>query len=273
MRAREVFTILSVLLISLGGCRENDGWHAKATEEVSVAKSYFDLLRTGHADVIENSFDPAFKDAEFASEISEMVATVPVDGPSSVKTIFAHPDCVGNICVYSIMLDYTYSFEHLLFNVVLRKAGGHTSIIGMHVRIVPESVIEESEFKLSNKGVPQYTVLLAAIFCAIFTLYVLVLCIRSRIGPQKWIWAAFISIGISRLGVNWATGRINFRLFALQVLSFSAFAASYRPWIISVSLPLGAILFLSTRTVRSRHQSAHSNSMSRSDKEREIDGA
>lgn len=257
-----VAAILSVLLFALGVHRENDDRQARVSEEVSAAKSYFDFVRTGHADVIENSFDPAFKDAHFALEITEMAATVPIENPSSVKTIFANPECAGNICVYSIMLEYTYPSEHLLFDVVLRKTGSQSSIIGMHVRIVPESVIEASEFKLSNKGTPQYTVLFTAILCAIFTLYELVLCIRSKIGPQKWLWAAFISIGISRLGVNWATGQIDFQLFAVQVLSVSAFAESYRPWIISVSLPLGAILFLLTHTVRSRRQSPRSNSSS-----------
>jgi hypothetical protein len=257
-----VAALLSVLLFTFGGSRENDDWQARVSEEVSAAKVYFDLVRTGHADVIEKSFDPTVKDAQFAFEISEMVATVPIENPSSVKTIFANPECAGNICVYSIMLEYAYPSEHLLFNVVLRKAESQSSIIGMHVRIVPKSVIEASEFKLSNKGTPQYTILLAAILSAIFSLCVLVLCIRSKVGPQKWLWAAFISIGISRLGVNWATGQIDFQLFAVQVLSVGAFAESYRPWIISVSLPLGAILFLSTHAVRSRGQSLRSNSSS-----------
>jgi hypothetical protein len=259
---RAVIAVAAIFLFTLGGQRENDDWQARVSEEVSAAKSYFDFVRTGHVDVIENSFDPAFKDAQFASEITEMAATVPIENPSGVKTIFAKPECAGNICVYSIMLEYTYPSKHLLFNAVLRKAGRQSSIIGMHVRIVPESVIEASEFKLSNKGTPQYTVLLVAILCAIFSLYALVLCIRSKIGPQKWLWAAFISIGISRLGVNWATGHIDFQLFAVQVLSVSAFAESYRPWIISVSLPLGAILFLSTHPVRSRRQTMRSNSSS-----------
>jgi hypothetical protein len=254
-----VFAILTVLLVSLGGCRENNRLEGAAAEEVSAAKSYFDLVRTGHSDAIESSFEPAVKNAEFESEFTEMVATVPIENPSSVETIFANPVCARNICVYHIMLEYTYPSEHLLFNVVLQKAGSQSSIIGMHVRIVPESVLEACEFRLSNKGTPQYTILLVAILCITFSLYVFVLCIRSKTGPQKWLWAAFISIGISRLGVNWATGQIDFRLFAVQVLSASAFAESYRPWIISVSLPLGAILFLVNRTVRSRRQSALSD--------------
>ncbi len=44
--------------------------------------------------------------------------------------------------------------------------------------------------------------------------------------------------------VSWATGQWGITALAAQLFSASAVAALYGPWMVSVSLPLGAALFL-----------------------------
>jgi hypothetical protein len=82
---------------------------------------------------------------------------------------------------------------------------------------------------------------------AIFTLVVLVVCIRTKMKRRKWLWILFILFGFGKLSVNWATGQWGVMVLAAQLFSASGTAAYLGPWIVSVSLPVGAVLFLIKR--------------------------
>ena len=61
---------------------------------------------------------------------------------------------------------------------------------------------------------------------------------------RKWPWILFILFGFGNLAVNWSTGEFGFSTLAIQMFSASASATPHGPWIISISLPLGAVCFL-----------------------------
>jgi hypothetical protein len=90
-------------------------------------------------------------------------------------------------------------------------------------------------------------VLGGAIIAAIFTLTVLVVCIRTKMQRRKWLWILFILFGFGRLSVNWTTGQWGIGVLAVQLFSASAHADFFGPWIVSVSLPAGAVIFLIKR--------------------------
>jgi hypothetical protein len=59
------------------------------------------------------------------------------------------------------------------------------------------------------------------------------------------LWIIFILIGLAKLNLDWTTGQMGFRLIAFQIPGAGISKMGlYAPWILSVSVPLGAILFL-----------------------------
>jgi hypothetical protein len=53
---------------------------------------------------------------------------------------------------------------------------------------------------------------------------------------------------VGKLIVNWTTGELGFSLLSFQLFSASFIRASdFDPWLVSVSLPLGALVFLAQR--------------------------
>ena len=86
---------------------------------------------------------------------------------------------------------------------------------------------------------------------------------RTKMRKRKWLWIISSSlIGIGKVTMNWSTGKLsliqetvnatgghsyNFDFLSFQLFGASAFAQPYGPWILSVSLPFGAILFLLKR--------------------------
>ncbi len=236
--------LLLIALVYIVSCDESARMERKAPEDVSLAKSIFELLRGGHYDQVRELMNPALQDAAFRSDIDGMVAAIPAENASAVKTSSVDVLCEEGSCESHIIVEYRYKTERLLFNVVLQKETSRTTIAGMHVRIIPESLIKANEFTLLKKTFPQYLILSLAMLFPAFSLYVLALCLWSKIGPRKWVWACFILIGVGRLGIDWTNGQLDFQFLAIQVLSAGAFAFPYGPWDISISLPLGAILFL-----------------------------
>ena len=243
-KANSSLLLISLLVAFVNGCDQSARLERKAPQDVSLVKSYFDLIRGGHSDQVKELMVPALQNAESGANFEELVATIPQEVPSSVKAIKVDLRCEEGKCEDAIILEYRYSTERLLFNVMLLKEAGELAILGIHITVIPESFMKTNEFRLVDMGPLQYLILTLAILLPAFSLYVLGLCIRARIGPRKWMWAAFILCGITRMGINWKTGQLDFQFLSIQVLSAGAFVLPYGPWVVSVSLPLGAILFL-----------------------------
>jgi hypothetical protein len=64
---------------------------------------------------------------------------------------------------------------------------------------------------------------------------------------SEWLWMIFILIGIGRFPVNWTTGQWTFSPFYFLLFGAGSFAQPYSAWLVSVAVPLGAILFLFRR--------------------------
>ena len=86
-----------------------------------------------------------------------------------------------------------------------------------------------------------------AVCVALFTLVVLVVAAKTKMKRRKWLWILFIIFGIGKFSVNWTTGQWGVQFFALQLFSASSYSDLYGPWIISASLPIGAVIFLLRR--------------------------
>jgi hypothetical protein len=234
----------SLLLAMIPGCDQSARMERRNPEDVALVKSYFELLRGGHADQIEDLIDPSVRDSLPSSTFEEVVATIPQEAPSSVKAVFVDSRCHEGNCQEAIVLEYKYRTDRLIFNLALLKENGHVSIVGIHLTDIPDSFVEENRFTLLNKGPSQYLILTLGVVITGFSLYVLLLCVSARIGPRKWVWAAFIVVGFTKLAVNWTTGELRFDFPAVTLFWVDAIPVEYGPWIISISLPLGAILFL-----------------------------
>jgi len=90
----------------------------------------------------------------------------------------------------------------------------------------------------------QYAVLTIAIIDVLLIFVTLAVCIITPISKKKWLWIVFILVGVGSVSVNWTNGK-----YAIQVLSIYLFGASAAatgpdaPWIITATIPLGAIVF------------------------------
>jgi hypothetical protein len=212
-----------------------------------IARAYIEKLRSHDFADIEKAADPSIAKDLKPDLLEKMASFIPVGAPTSVKLVGAN-QFISKEAGTMLNLTYEYQFgeKFLLINVARKTKDGADTIVGFRVQPLSASLEAQNRFSLKNKGALQYSVLTAAIATTIFTLVALVVCIRTKI-RRKWLWILFILFGFGKVMVNWATGQWGFSLLTLQLLSASATADYSGPWIIGVSLPVGAAIFLSRR--------------------------
>ena len=238
-----------LILTMLAACSQKDMLQKFASPaEQTSARKYIDQLRSLDFGDIEKTIDPTIAGEVAGGTLAKMAALIPEGTPTSVQLVGANrfsSDSAGT--TLNLTYEDQFGTQYLLMNVATKTKNGVLTIVGF--RVLPESVSLEvqNKFSLSGKSILQYGVLAAAITMAIFTLVVLVVCIRTKMKRRKWLWILFILFGFGKLSVNWATGQWGVMLLAAQLFSASATAAFFGPWIVSVSLPVGAVLFLMNR--------------------------
>ena len=247
---RSTYFLLVAIIIScaLSGC-DQDRMIKKiaSSEDEAGAKYYIELLRQNKFEEIARDLDPSIQRSDIRDIFLKMAEMIPPQAPESVKIVGSHVMHTPKSRTVNITFEYQFPGKWILINVATQKKDGVSTVVGFNVNPMPDSLEHINRFTLIGKGLTHYVLLLLIVLASLFTLYVLVLCIRTRPVKRKWFWIVFIVLGIGKLGINWTTGQLLITPLAVQFFSAGAFAPFYGPWTISVSLPLGAIMFLVLR--------------------------
>ena len=238
-------------LILLCGCGPGDPASVMRRftppEDEAIATNYIAQLRAGKFDLIQKDIDPSLKDT-FTSDLwGKMAAVIPKQDPLSVKVIGARSFRDSDRYEINLGFEYQFPTNWIVINVATRKKGGATTIIGFHVYRCSDSLENINKFTLKNKGPAQYGMLALAVAVPIFISCALVICLCTKMTGKKWLWVILILIGAGKISVNWTTGAMGFSLIFIQLFGASAVAQPYTAWIVSVSVPVGAIVFLLKR--------------------------
>jgi hypothetical protein len=212
-----------------------------------VATYYIDLLRDHQFAPIEQDMDPSLQGAKVAGALAAMANIIPPQAPISMKLVGANTLRTPSIYKTNYTFEYQYPDRWLLINVATLKKGGVLTIVGFNVRKLPDSLENINRFTLAGKQPLQYAVLVAAVLIPLFCIYVLVLCAQTPIPKRKWLWIIFILLGFFTFSINWTTGQWGLSPISFQLLGVACTQPLYGAWIVSISLPVGAIVFLTKR--------------------------
>jgi hypothetical protein len=243
------WAVIAAAAVLSAGCNQGKLFVSPADEQ--VARGYLDQLKRGNLAAIERAIDPSIKTADLHRTLETMSAAIPDGEPLSVKLVGAMTTEFTSQSSTTRTSDLTYEFEYpkrwLVANVAVKHSGGSATIVGLHVRPLPDSLEHTNRFTLSGKPPLDYAVLALAILIPLFIIYVLIVAVRTPAIRRKWLWIVFILFGVGHFGVNWTTGEWGLQLLMVQLFGASVANPGYGPWTLAVSLPLGAILFLLRR--------------------------
>lgn len=242
------FLVFVVMMMFLAGCDQASLMKKMIPPEAdSTARGYIDLLRQNRFKEIEKDLDPSINTPDIPKALVKMAQMFPAEKPESVTVVGVHT--FHNDVTTTTNMTYEYQFRGtwLLVNVATKKQGAATTIVGFNLNPIPDSLENLNRFTLSGKSPLQYSVLALAVLFTLFTLYSLVICVRTKPLKKKWLWILLILLGAAKFSVDWTTGRWDVFPLYVQLFSASAYAPLYGAWTISISLPLGAVVFLLMR--------------------------
>jgi hypothetical protein len=218
-----------------------------APQDESNAAEYIDLLRENKFDQIKKDLDPSLEDAATQNTLINMAAMFPAQRPVSVKVVGMEKFRNRTFSSVNITLEYEFPGKWLLANVATKKSSGVVTITGFHVSQIPDSLEHRNRFTLVARTTDQYSILLLAVASVVLSLYAFVVCIRTKMGKKKMLWSVLTLLGLGQLGIDWTTGEKSFNALAFHLPPGGAAAPPYGAWVVYVSLPVGALLFLFLR--------------------------
>lgn len=236
-----------LLFLSLAGCKV--GWFIDrvAPDAVNDGKIYFEELRQRQVDQILQSFDPSADKDRLRNDLGRVIALVPQQEPIGVETLGATAECKGSgVCTKLITLEYKYPDRWVLFQVTVSNRSGHDAITDLSVQPESKPLESVSHFTLRGKGWIHYDILLLSLASVGFALYALVVCIRTPMRKRKWLWIIVTILGIGKLGIEWSSGELWYRVAYLSILPVGWGYDTESPFLYA-SVPAGAILFLLLR--------------------------
>ncbi len=240
-----------------------------AQRQESLARSTAELLRQGRYDEVVHTLQPRIVDAKTHQSLIAM-HDILIDGvPGSIKIIDAQRFHDGDADISDIVLDYEFPSgakatsstdirpaRWVFVTFEIRSRNAEPGLIERIDVVTSELPIEDiNSFTFKNKGASQYAAFATGILLSAFTIYAAVICIRSKIGPQKWLWILFMLFTVTLASVNWTSGQWSFKTISFKVgmppiPANLTFNSGYGPWNLTLGLPIGAIAFVLYRRFR-----------------------
>jgi len=239
----KILLIIPILIIT--GC-SSEFLKEKIVPKVEseFAKVYLNNLQNKNFNYIKQYIDPIIKKDANDEKLLEIADYFPTGELLSTELIGSKVSLFNDNWRGTFTFEYQFSNGWAVANVTLKRNDKDLSVIGFHVYQRDTSQKEINQFTLANKSVLQYTVLTLGIVIIFFTLITLYFCIKTPMQKKKWLWILFILTGIGSLGVNWTTGEYGTQFLSINLFASSAASSGpHSPWIFSISIPLGAILF------------------------------
>jgi len=239
-----------LFLFTLGAC-DRVAEVAISPEDEQAARHYVDLLRQHDFAAIQKETDPALANTDLGATLAMMAEQFPDEEPKSVRILRARLAQNGEVTRNDITFEYLFPSAPVLVTVALQKRGEVRTLAAFSALRVPEAL---NDFTLKGRTALQYSILMLAVLIPLFTLYALIVCLRTPMPgrtPQhrlwiRWGWVIVIVFSVGRFTIDWMTGVWVLQPFSLLLFGTGAARSlgGYGPWAISVGLPIGAFVFL-----------------------------
>jgi hypothetical protein len=238
--------ILGLLLLSIFGCSQEAMMERLIPkEEVEFSKKYLSLFQSRNFEEISKPLNPQLKTEKLQSQLEQVAQFFPPDPPKNIELVGSNTFKSGDKWEANITFQYEFPSSWLIASINLERIGdGDLIVNGVNVNPIRDSLTNINKFTFKGKSPIHFIFLVLVGFLPLFIIFTFITCLRTPIKKRKWLWAIFVLWGYGQFSINWTTGVGSIKPFYFQLLGAGFMSAGkYAPWILSISIPLGAILF------------------------------
>jgi len=238
--------LVALILVFLTAC---DFSHPVADDR--FARQALEDLQNGRVDAVRSRVDSvaASHGHALTPTLALVADSLRLFGPIDSSTKLIGWNVVNGVTYYA-GLSYQLAGRDGRWGVATVDVRGRDTlkrIIGLGVSTIPEPLAQANRFTLHGKTPAHYLTLTLALLCAIVAVTTAVKVWRTPM-HHRGIWVLIALFGFGTFQLNWSSGAWHLSLIHLQFLS-AGFRkmGPYAPWIISFSLPIGALIALERR--------------------------
>jgi hypothetical protein len=212
-------------------------------DDLLARQTIAQLAKPDYPSIVAN-LDSRLVDQNITSALSQARSALPHGMPSDVKLVGANIRVQNGDSLSQLTYQYSAERQYAVVSIEITRSGKVAKIQTLRVQKIPDALEKLNAFSLKAKPVLSYFILAMAIVVPTFIVITLVQLIRTRPLQLKWLWGLFILLGIGQVNLNWTDGSIAFQPIYFSFLGAGFFRPGlYGPWLLSVALPLGAIVF------------------------------
>jgi hypothetical protein len=266
VHARRWTNLIFLALVFLAGCYKQPGaGQIPPFDILSFSKEQLEDIRKRDFAHVESNLYPTLKPENIRTVLESVAGVFPIGEPKDTKLI-AFFENKRNAAT-DLAFEYEYDHKWLLARISTIKTNNNMFVCGVFVNPVNMPVDQMIAMRWSKHGPIYYLFLVLAIIEPVFILAVIAMCVRAPNLKRKWLWLFAVAFGWMQLTLNWHTGGWKVNPFGFQFLGSGYFAPmQYSPIIwplfLTISLPVGAIVFPWKRYRNLENRSAFSQSMS-----------
>lgn len=225
-------------------------------QERAEALDCIDSLRQGKLDELERRMHPSIASPDLRATLQKMAEIMPQGDPKIVKLVGVNKSSDSNGSTVNLTYQFGFGARWFLANCALLTNESAVSIVGMSVQPL-DKPYEEARFELKARSPQQYAFLATALAAVLVSLTAFVMVILDHSLRRRWAWVIFTLFGFFTFTMNWETAEIQFQALSFLLFSAGLMAEPYGPWMVSVSVPVGALLYLVRRflNLRTRERS------------------
>jgi hypothetical protein len=214
-------------------------------EEVEFSRKYLSLFQSRNFEEISKRLNPQLKSEKLQSQLEQVAQFFPPDPPQNIELVGSHTFKSGDKWQANITFQYEFPSSWLIANINLERIGdGELIVNGVNVNPIHDSLENINKFTFKGKSPIHFIFLVLVGFLPLFVIFTFVVCIRTAMKKRKWLWAIFILLGFVKFSINWTSGAININPLSFQLLGAGFVSAGkFAPWIMTISIPLGALIF------------------------------
>lgn len=233
----------------MAGCNAQKTIEAMAPqEEAAQGQQVIAQLAARDFASVQAHLDPTLQTPGTAAQLVEVANHIPAGTPKHVQLIGFNTLHQKTDVQSSFAYEYEYDDQWMVAQVMFSRKAGQLLIAGVHVNREAQSQRAVHALSLAGKGPLHVLMLGLSVLVPLFILTTLVICYRTPVPKRKVLWCVFIAVGLVQFTLNWTSGAINVQALTFMVLGAGFMQASpYTPLLLSVAVPVGAVVFLLKR--------------------------
>lgn len=233
----------------------------------------------------------AFKAVRAGDEAALMAMAVPGSTPEGLAQVVALKDLIppGEVLPRTVgyhyvgapdsesavLIDeYDYGEAAILAEITLQRARGEGAwkLRNVHFQVATAKELAIHRFDLFQREPKHWAFLVAALASPLLMVAALIKVILTKGLRRKWLWGVLAFVGVTSIKMIWSTGALTFQPLYVVLLGASAFKADslFAGWVVSMTLPVFAVLILTGVLANPKRAKAKSDEPKPKEPERPI---